>query len=320
MSEFFVGIDLGGTKIYTALADKEGEIIEKIKTPTQANKGEDVVLDNIVDSVDRVLKDAGQEPTDVSALGLGSPGPTDTRNGILTEPPNLPFENIPLEEILEERLGIPVILDNDATAAALGEQLFGAGRGVENLIYITVSTGIGGGIVIDGDVYHGFNGGAGEVGHMVVEPKGRVCGCGNRGCLEAMASGTAIGRMGLEALRHGTSPLIEEMSGGDEEKIDALLVAQAARKGDKKAEEIYDTAGFYLGVGLGNLINLLNPQMVLFGGGVSKDFDIFSERMLSVARKNAMSSSFEAVEVKPAALGDEVGLMGAVALAVKSNL
>ena len=320
MADYFVGIDLGGTKIYTALANDKGEILEKIKLPTEADRGKRIVLDNIIKTVNRVVKDAGKTAEDVKVIGLGCPGPVNVRDGILTEPPNLPFDRIPIVDILESELDIPVVLDNDATVAALGEQVFGAGKEVDNLIYLTVSTGIGGGIVIDGKVFHGYNGSAGEVGHMIVEPGGSLCGCGNRGCLEAMASGTSIGRMGRKALRNNESSVIEELSGGNEEKIDALLVANAARKGDKKAIDIYETVGYYLGIGTGNLINLLNPELILFGGGVSKDFDLFKERMISIARKNTMSSAFAAVEFKPAALGDETGLMGAVALALKSNI
>lgn len=320
MADYFVGIDLGGTKIYTALANDKGEILEKIKLPTEADRGKRIVLDNIIKTVNRVVKDAGKTAEDVKVIGLGCPGPVNVRDGILTEPPNLPFDRIPIVDILESELDIPVVLDNDATVAALGEQVFGAGKEVDNLIYLTVSTGIGGGIVIDGKVFHGYNGSAGEVGHMIVEPGGSLCGCGNRGCLEAMASGTSIGRMGRKALRNNESSVIEELSGGNEEKIDALLIANAARKGDKKAIDIYETVGYYLGIGTGNLINLLNPELILFGGGVSKDFDLFKERMISIARKNTMSSAFAAVEFKPAALGDETGLMGAVALALKSNI
>ncbi|ACL70354.1 ROK family protein [Halothermothrix orenii] len=320
MKEYYVGVDLGGTKILTALADARGKIVAKKKLPTEARKGEEKVIQNIVSSIDAVLQEKGLSREDVITLGVGSPGPLNTQEGIIYLAPNLGWRNVHIKDILEEETGIPVILENDANAAALGEKWFGAGQDVDNLIYITVSTGIGGGIIINKKIFHGINDGAGEVGHMVIEPGGPVCGCGNRGCFEAVASGTAINKMGREAVKENKATLLMELSGGDPEKIDGSLIARAARQGDEVARKIWDKAGYYLGIGLANLLNIFNPEMIILGGGVMNAGDLIMEPMKKSLKDHALESAFNSVEIRQAELGNDTGVIGAVAVAMGDRL
>ncbi len=313
----FIGIDLGGTKISTALVDAAGRIIGRDYCQTQAAEGRRAVVERMVDAARRVMDEADLAPAQVTAVGVGSPGPIDSRTGVVTTPPNLPgWKNVPLKQLIEEALGITTFLENDANAAALGEHRFGAGQGVQNMIYVTASTGIGGGLILNGQLYSGTTGAAGEIGHITVLPWGPYCGCGNRGCLEALASGTAIAREGRELVRRGVPTLIAELAAGDPELVTARLVAEAADKGDIEAQEILAEAMTYLGVGMASLVNLFNPELIVIGGGLTK----MGERLFGPVRRaierRAFPPAARAVRVVPAALGDDVGVLGAVAAAI----
>lgn len=320
MNSHYIGVDLGGTKILTAIADKEGELISRSKLPTEADRGTGVIIENINRSINHALEQAGLDHRSIIRIGVGSPGPLSTGEGIIYENSNLPWKNVPIVDLLEEKTGIPVKLENDANAAAMGEKWFGAGRGIDNLIYVTISTGIGAGIIIERQVYHGINDGAGEVGHMTLEPEGPVCGCGNHGCFEALASGTAIGRMGREAVEEGQQTLIRELSDKNPDKIEAPLIARAARKGDAVARSIYQKAGYYLGIGLGNLVNLFNPEMIVLGGGVMKARELFMDDLLASLEERALTPSLSVLEVREVELGDDTGVMGAIAVAMEDRL
>ncbi len=317
---YFIGVDLGGTKILTAVADDKGKIIARENIPTEADKGQDHVIENINKTIKKVIKKSGISKKDIVKIGVGSPGPLNSIEGIIYESANLPFKNLPIVEMLEESNQLPVKLENDANAAALGEKWFGAGKDVDHMIYITVSTGVGGGIIIDKRILQGRDGAAGEVGHMIMEPEGPICGCGNYGCLESLASGTAIARRGRESLKENRDSLIAELSNNDPDKIDAILVAQAAFKGDKTAIEIYETAGHYLGIGLANLINLFNTEKIIFGGGVNKDRELFNQPMMKSLKAKALPSSLKNVEICDSALASDTGVKGAIAVAMEEHL
>ena len=255
----------------------------------------------------------------VAAVGVGAPGPLDIAAGVVIAPPNLPgWERVPLRQMLRDALSIPTYLDNDANAAALGEHRFGAGRGTRHMIYVTVSTGIGGGLILDGRLYHGASGVGGEVGHISVLPHGPLCGCGNRGCLEALASGTAIAREARERVNRGVPTLIAELAGGDPQQITARLVAEAAQRGDPEAQTILHTAMDYLGIGMASLVNLFNPQMIVIGGGLSKLGETLFEPVRRAIRRHAFQAAAQDVQVVPARLGDQVGVLGAAAVALTS--
>jgi glucokinase len=309
-----VGIDLGGTKILTVAATPEGRILarRRVATPT----GRDGVVGAMRDTVAAVLGEAGADGP--AALGVGAPGPMDPEAGVLLEPPNLPgCENLPLAEIFRGYYpGAEVHVENDANAAALGERRFGAGRGVADLCYITISTGIGGGIVAGGRLVRGAAGTAGEVGHMVVEPDGPQCHCGLHGCWEVLASGTAIARMAREAVASsdGSGAAIRAAAGDD--PPDARAVDAAAAAGDAAALRIVRAAVRYNGIGFCNLIQLLSPARIVVGGGVSRAWDRYIAPAAEWARQNAFDRPGRMCEIVPADLGDDVGALGAVAVAL----
>ena len=257
------------------------------------------------------------EPSTVCAIGVAAPGPIDARSGVVTAPPNLPgWENVPLAKLIHEEFGLTAYLENDANAAALGEHRFGSGRGCRHMVYVTASTGIGGGFIFDGRLYTGATGGAAEVGHMTLVPDGPLCGCGNRGCLEALASGSAIAREARRHIERGVPTLIAELAGGDPGRITAKLVAEAADQGDREANAILDLAMGYLGVGVANLVNLLNPELMVIGGGLAKMGDRLFDPVRRAIDLRAFPSAAQAVELRPAQLGDDVGLLGAAAVAI----
>lgn len=312
-----IGVDLGGTKIYTALANKEGKVLAEIKLPTEADGGLEHVIGRIAGSVRTVVKQSGLSGRP-DRLGIGAPGPLDPRKGFVYQAPNLGWRNVHLKQLLEKELHIPVIMDNDANLAALGEHIYGAGRGINNMVYVTISTGIGGGLILGGSIYHGTSFSAGEIGHMIIEPEGPVCNCGNRGCLEAIASGTAMTRFARQLVSDGKGSGIFKAAGRQVEKITAQIISQAAADGDGEAREILNKAGKALGLGLANVINLLNPGLVLLGGGVSQAGEILWQPMQQELNERVIRYTPQHVQVIPAALGSRSGLLGAVALAVQA--
>ncbi len=315
-----VGVDLGGTKILTAAADCRGGVLGRVKVPTGADLGLDHVVNEIVRSVELALQQAGITAENVAAVGVGAPGPLDPRVGLVYLAPNLGWRNVPLGEILGRRLNLPVFVDNDANLAALGECVYGAGRGADNLVYITVSTGVGGGLILGGKIYHGFSGGAGEIGHLTVAEDGPLCGCGNSGCLEAVASGTAIANRAKALIEEGRGLGILSEAGGHKDGVSARAVAAAASRGDGEAIMIMRDAGRYLGVAVAGIINLLNPSAVVLGGGVMQSGRILWEAMLDETRRRALGPALQGVAIVRAALGGEAGVMGALALAAQNNI
>ncbi len=321
MNEILAGVDLGGTKILTAVADEKGSIMGSCRRDTEVERGEERIVENICLSLEAALEEAEIKKDELSAMGVGSPGPLDTRKGIIHETPNLPFVDFPLVDKLEEKLGLPVYLENDANAAALGEKNFGAGRDGGDQIYITVSTGIGGGIIINDEIFHGAGDGAGEIGHMIVKQGGPTCGLGqHRGCLEAMASGTAVAREARRMTLNGRTPELEKLLAENEidpedQEIPGHIIAEAARRGDEAVRMIYREMGYYLGMGVASLITLFNPDMIIFGGGVMKARDLFWKEMTKSAADHALPSAREICDLVEAELGDRTGVYGAIAAA-----
>ncbi|MHB8157167.1 MAG: ROK family protein [Desulfocucumaceae bacterium] len=316
MEKCVVGVDLGGTKIYTALADSRGRILAEVKAPTCAAEGPEAVIKRIVETVGRVR---GFAPTAVPiALGIGSPGPLDRAAGVVYSSPNLPgWTDMPLRDSLEEATGIRVLLDNDANLGALGEYYYGAGQGARNMVYVTVSTGIGGGLILDGHIYRGAGGGAGEIGHTVLVPGGPLCACGRSGCLEALSSGTAIADRARELVAAGRGKAILREAGGSPGDITSISVARAAWANDPEAKEIIAAAGLYLGMGMASLINILNPERLVLGGGALEAGRLFWDSMISELSARALGPALRDVQVIKSGLGGKAGLMGAVALALE---
>ncbi|MCD6552406.1 MAG: ROK family protein [Chloroflexi bacterium] len=314
MGGFIVAVDLGGTQIRTALCREDGTIIKRISDLTRAAEGLDAVLDRLIGSVYAVLPDRVE---DVEAIGVAAPGPLDPRTGVVISAGNLPgWTNVPLKNILEREFGVPAYAGNDANVAALAEQRFGAGQGIHDLVYITVSTGIGGGIIVDDRMVLGSRGLAAEVGHQIVFPDGPRCTCGGKGCLEAISSGPAIAAYAVERISAGEPSVLTAMVDGDLNRITARLVNEAAQAGDALAQQAFHRAGFYLGLGIISLMHILNPAIFILGGSVAlHSGNLLWEPMHKVIRERAMSPLYwEHTPIVPAALGDDVGLLGALAL------
>ena len=311
MKNYVIGVDLGGTKISTALSTFEGNIISQTVVPTNASEGELPVLNRIISSINEVINGANITINEVEAIGIGSPGPLDAKKGLIITTPNLPFKNYNLVQPIKERFNVPVYLDNDANVAAIGEFMFGAGKGKENIVFFTVSTGVGGGAVLNGQAYRGNTSNALEIGHMTVAPDGPRCGCGNVGCLEAVASGTAIGKRWQEAVQTNVETSLKKY-----DKITSYEVFVEAKNGDAVAKEIVDKAMNYLGIGVANAISIFDPEMVIIGGGVSKVGDNLFDTVKTVVKTRCFKAMSESCEIVPAGLGTDAGVMGAVALAI----
>ncbi len=316
MPPYVLAVDLGGTQIRAALCAPAGQILRRVARPTKAHDGLDVVLDRLCRTIAEALE--GTPTEQVAAIGIGAPGPLNPATGILMHAPNLPgWDNVPLRTLISQHFGLPAYLGNDANLAALAEHTYGAGRGVRDMIYLTISTGIGSGIIVDGRLLLGANGVAAEAGHMIVKPNGPLCGCGNRGCLEQMAAGPAIARDVITRIEKGEkSKIINKMVEGDLTKVDTRVLNEAAHAGDKLAINAFARAGRYLGIGIVNLLHLFNPRTVVLGGSVTKAGALLFDPMNETIRMLAGSFYLDGLAIAPAALGDDVGLLGAVALAV----
>ena len=316
-SPIVVGVDLGGSKILSVVADAHGNVISRDLRVTPASQGSDIVIKVILESVRHAVVQAGVSLSQLSGIGIGAPGVSNPSAGIVFTSPNLPgWQDVPLRDIIAGEMGLSTFLINDANAAALGELYFGAARGTSNFIYITVSTGIGGGIVIDGKLYSGAGGTAGEIGHMTSADNGPRCTCGNTGCWEQLASGTALAREARRRITEGAETIILDYAGGDIEKVTAEVVSRAFDQGDGLAGELLSRTSYYLGVGLANLINIFNPELMVIGGGLSSMGDKLLAPAYRVAGERAFKESYRAVRFTRAELGGDAGVLGAAALAL----
>lgn len=309
----YIGIDLGGTKIAGILADADGNIFHQDKIPTQKEEGQERVLTRIYSLIRKLMNMA--EPGAVKGIGICSPGPLNVKTGVIIETPNLKWTNTPIVALMEKEFGLPVVLENDGNAAAFGEYMYGAARGVKDMIYMTVSTGIGGGIIANGGLVYGRDFSAGEVGHVVILPGGPVCSCGRRGCIEALASGTSIAREAKARLAKGEKSLLQaDFSGENLHRLTAKEVKIAAAQGDGLALSVLEKAFYYLGIAVGNLVNILNPEIVVIGGGVSKMGPFLFEPVQKAIGLSAFPHMCRNLPVVPAQLGGEAGTKGMVAL------
>lgn len=307
--KYVVGVDLGGTKIYTALVDLDGNMVKEITVKTEAHRGDKAVLDKLISTIDTVLE--GVDINEVKAIGVGSPGPLDVKKGLIVYTPNLPFKNFNIVQPIKEKYNIPTYLDNDANAATLGEFMFGAGKGSRNMVYVTVSTGIGGGAIINGSLFRGSTANALEIGHTTVMKGGPRCGCGNTGCAEAVASGTAIMKRGREAVESKV-----ETSLKDYDEVTAKEVFTEAGKGDKVSQDILNDALSYLGIAIANIANSFDPDKIVMGGGVSQAGNIVFEKIDYEMERRCLKIIYDNCKIEKAVLGGKAGVLGAAALAI----
>jgi glucokinase len=292
MPDFSIGVDLGGTNLRIAAVSADGQLLEKVTLGTKVALGRDHVITEMCDAIQR-LSTQYQQSGKFLGAGIGIPGIIDMQTGMLRKSANLPgWEEYPVRAEIERRLGVQengarVVLENDANVAALGEQWLGAARGIPNVAVVTLGTGIGGGIVLEGKIWHGMNGMAGEFGHITLEPNGHSCGCGNRGCAEQYASASAIIRMAREAISSGAAPSLAKAASSDAE-FGAKSVYNLAIQGDEHARQIFRTFGGYLGILLAGLINVLNLEMFVIGGGVSSAWDAYAPTMFDELRARSL--------------------------------
>lgn len=303
-----LAIDIGGTRMRAASFSEKLLAYEVL--PTEVEKGPADVIKRLIEASHRVLKEAGWDS--IESIGMAVPGPLDRVKKTINSPPNMPgWDNIPIGSIFEEEFSAPAFIDNDANAAALGEAVYGAGKGASVVTYFTVSTGIGGGCVIKGHIFHGAGDNAAEFGHQKLDPFGPLCGCGRRGCLEALASGTAIAKRAGELLINNPQSLLWQIVEGKIEKVSAKYVAQAASLGDALSLRVFKEAGFWLGLGIANIINLFNPKVVILGGGVINAGELILTPARETALQKAIPQLASIVEITPAQLEEFPGLYGA---------
>lgn len=318
-----VGVDLGGTNIVVGTVAADGARITGLEVRrTPATEGPETVVQRIGEMVDASLAKARDEwgELEILGIGMGSPGPIDTQSGVVRISPNLGWRDTPLRDMVATRLGLPTTLDNDASCAILGEWWQGAARGTSILIGLTVGTGIGGGIILDGEIFHGASDVAGEFGHMTIDSTGRRCKCGNYGCLEAYASGPAIAARAIEGIEVGAETTLSRYVDGDLTRITAQIVYQAANDGDELALEVVRDTARFLGAGIASLVNIFNPELVVLCGGVTAA----GERLFRPIRQEMMRRAFrpaaEACRIVPGTLSGTAGVFGAVAVFLRRGV
>ncbi|RIQ18874.1 ROK family protein [Jiangella rhizosphaerae] len=306
-----LSLDIGGTKLAVGVVTPDGAVHGLIVEPTRRWEGPDAVIRRLFDVGHRAVAAAGLDRP-IDAVGISCGGPLDSSTGVLISPPHLPgWIDVPLGELTRQEFGVPAYLENDATAAALGEHRFGAARGVSTMIYLTISTGVGGGAVIDGRLHRGAAGNGGELGHLMVRPGGRLCSCGRRGCLEAYVSGTNIAERAAEGLRAGAASSLR-----DADPLTAADVAAAARAGDAFAREIWAETTDVLGQALTDLVNVFEPELVVLGGGVTRAGAMLLDPVAEAVARDAMPPAAKAARVVLAGLGDVVCVVGAGVVAL----
>ena len=318
MTEYALVADVGGTRTRVALVDATGAIVVRHSAETLAREGRAAVMNRLADALEHV---ASERRTEIKGVGLSLASPVEPGTGVMYNPPNLGsewhlFTPIPM---LQERLSLPVYAENDATLGALGEHAFGAGRGCDNMVYMTVSTGIGGGVIIGGNLYTGTNGFGGEIGHMTIDQNGPLDNCGNVGCLEALASGTALAKMAQERIGAGESSVMLEFAGGDIAAVDARIVVQAAQQDDALAQSLMQEVGRSLASGIITLMHIFDPQLIVIGGGLGQNLEMFMPTIEPEVKRRAMAHFQGAVPVAKSQLGDDVSLLGAAALVFKED-
>ena len=319
--EYFLGVDLGGTKILTGVFDAKLDLKGTAKVSTKANRGVDAVIGRIARCVKEAVDECDLSLAQIRGIGIGAPGAVDTDTGRVIFAPNLPdWKDIPLKKALEKELEVPVFLGNDCNVCTLGVYEKEFKSKPKSLIGIFVGTGIGGGLIVNGALYCGHNLTAGEIGHMVIEVNGPKCGCGNRGCYEALGSRTAIFRKIEAAVKDGQKTILTDMLGDDLKDMRSGDIRKAIRRGDKFVEKVVEEAAEYTGIAVANLINIFNPEIVVIGGGVIEALgDEMMPTIVKTAKNHVMPGTMGNIEIKASKLGDEAGITGGAVLAKRGT-
>jgi glucokinase len=324
--KWIVGVDLGGTNIVVGVLPMDGGnavVLGERSQLTEAQRGAKFVVDRITAMIEESIAEVSSRfngtRADFAGIGIGSPGPLDRATGTVINTPNLGWRNFPLRDLIGNAVQLPATLDNDANCATYGEWWLGAARGEKSLVGLTLGTGIGGGIVLNGDVFRGVSDAAGEIGHMTIDSTGRKCKCGNYGCLEAYASGPAIAARAIEGMEAGADSMMIELVGGKPENVTAATVYEAAVLGDTYANEVMKETAKFLGAGIANIINVLNPGMIVLAGGVTRAGDHLFEPLRAEVRKRAFKSAEQACKIVSGQLGGCAGVIGAIAVFKKDT-
>jgi len=309
----FIGCDLGGTNLRAAVVDVEsGEVLHHKSLPTQAREGHEAVMERMADLFQAVIDESCMKKEDIGGIGIGVPGVLDLEKGETLFLPNLPgtWPHVPLRDTIARLTGLETALLNDVRSITNGEWRFGAGRGVDTLAVFAVGTGIGGGLVLNGQLHLGIGGTGGELGHTMIDFNGPRCGCGNRGCLEAFASGPAIAAMGMKAVAQGLTTRIADLCAYDLNRITTKLIAEAAEAGDEIARDIYEKAGYYIGIAAANVCASIGPRRIIIAGGVSKASELLLDPIRRTVRERVFVMPVEQVEIVRSQLGGNAGVIG----------
>lgn len=315
----YIGVDLGGTNIATGIVNEEGKLIYDDSVPTGKERNYKVIVNDIIDLINKIIKESGIEKEKIKAVGIGIPGIAEANTGRVIKCPNLNWSNIPLKQIMEDRLNIPVFIDNDATLAALAEHTAGSMKYVSSGVFITIGTGIGGGVILDGKIESGFHGIGSEIGHMIVGKNYYNCGCGRNGCLETFASSTALISYTKRLIESGEKTVIIDKLRGNIEKLNGKLIFQAAKEGDPLANKAVNRMAKYLAVGIMNIVSIIDPEIFVLGGGISKAGDFLLNKIKEEVSRIKYYEGLPIGNIVLAKLGNEAGIIGAAILG-KLNL
>ena len=311
---YAIGIDVGGTKLAAGLVSRDGTILHRYSTQAHSEKEPEFVIEAIEQTYHAIIEQSQINPSEIEAIGLGFPGNVNGPEGIVLVSSNLPaWDHFPLRDTVAERLGVPVILENDTNLCAVGEHRYGAGRGVRDMCYVTISTGYGIGIIINNQLYVGHTGTAGELAHVVVKPRGPRCTCGKLGCLMAYASGVGISRMAYEKIEEGAETVLRDMMPPNGQRFSGQVIVEAAKQGDGVAQDILKVAGEYCGIGLSIVIQLFNPELIVIGGGLTHIGKMLEEPMIATMHENTQPELWNSINIKPWQLGNDLGILGAAA-------
>ncbi len=315
----FAGIDVGGTNVSAAIADAQGQVLGELKRPTRSHEGPLAVLERIAEMVGALSEQAGVRP---AALGIGVPGLVDVTAGVTKFLPNMPtqWREVPVRDILEPKVACPVYILNDARAATLGELAFGHGQNARTMVFFGLGTGVGGGVIVDGQLRLGPMGAAGELGHQTVWADGPLCGCGNRGCLETLVSGPALSAEGVRLVLSGNAPKLYEISGGDLRNVSPITMSAAAQAGEATVLAAIERAAEWLGIGAANLATALHPDLIVIGGGVSAMGDLLLKPLRQTLQRRVRMFPADTIRVERSVLGDRAGLLGGIALAQRGGV
>lgn len=313
MSKYIIGIDLGGTNLKAGLVDRAGNIIHRFSVKTKYNADTQTISNQIFELIHNIIESVGCKRSDIIGIGLGSPGTIDKTGETILFSPNLPqWRNIPIKSIMMQQFQVPCVLENDANAAAWGEKWAGSGKGVNSLVMLTIGTGIGGGIVINNNIWRGAHNVAAEIGHMVIQKGGRQCNCGNYGCVEAYASATAMVRRFKEVLKTGAPSMLKVT-----DEITAKTISDAALRGDRTALDVLKETGCYLGVAVTNIMHILNPEMIVLAGGMTGSGDLIMDPIKQVTKGRVFEESYKDTKIVFSQLGEDAGIVGAAGCLLK---